>query len=148
MACPREPDRTSLSVRDSLLQRSLSDRTTRVIARTLGGVQCCLAGVGEGKDRLTFPARFLVGYALNQHVQWIRFATDDELQQNEQYWRPLEFQPRCIIHKHGSVANNGEPIGMFGEEVQVLEQAPVLKFYDKPLIDVMEVPTPPTPPPR
>ena len=103
---------------------------------------------GRRQRPIDFPVCFLVGYALNQHVQWIRFATDDELQQNEQYWRPLEFQPRCIIHKHGSVANNGEPIGMFGEEVQVLEQAPVLKFYDKPLIDVMEVPTPPTPPPR
>ena len=113
----------------------------------MAGVQCCLPGVGQGENRLTFPTHYLVRDALDR--EWIRFATDDERREGEnKWWRRLDFTPQCIVHMNQTVAHSDDPIGLVGLEVTVLAQEPEKpQCYDKPLIDVTEVPTPPTPPP-
>ena len=87
--------------------RADSDKSSRVFAYTVGGVQCCLAGVGEGDDLLTFPMNYLVGSALvSQH--WVRFATEAELSDDStRWWRPLEFQPTAVIFASGAIAAAG-----------------------------------------
>ena len=138
---------SSLSKRDLLLDQAQSDRSRRVIARTLGGVQCCLPGLGQGEERLTFPACYMVGDALNGG-EWIRLATDDELRDDDKWWRCLNFIPQCIVHEDGSPATIDQPIGIVGSEVWVLAQVrETPDCSEKPKSDLTHVPTPPTPPP-
>ena len=60
----------------------------------------------------------------------------------------MDFKPQCIVHMNHKVAHSDDPIGLVGLEVTVLAQVPEKpECYDKPLIGVTEVPTPPTPPP-
>ena len=50
----------------------------RVAVYTVGGTQIGFAGLGEGKERLTFPGHWSIGEAL-RNPQWARFSTDEEL---------------------------------------------------------------------
>ena len=50
----------------------------RVKVFTLEGVQIGLPGVGEGVNRLTFPAGYVIKQAMDAPI-WIRFATTDEI---------------------------------------------------------------------
>ena len=74
------------------LNSARRDRDTRVQAYTVAGVKCCLAGLGEGCNRLTFPACFEVRAALAAST-WVREATEAERAKGTRWWRPLEFVP-------------------------------------------------------
>ena len=63
------------------------------------------------------------GGALNGS-EWIRLATDDELRDDNKWWRRLGFKPQCIVHMNGSAATSDQPIGMVGLQVTVLAQVP------------------------
>ena len=101
--------------------RADSDKSSRVFAYTVGGVQCCLAGVGEGDDLLTFPMNYLVESALVS-PHWVRFATEAERSDDStRWWRPLEFQPTAVIFASGAIAAPEDAIGLEGLSVTVVQ---------------------------
>jgi len=103
--------------------------------------------VGEGEHRLTFPACFIVGDALAS-PHWVRVAQPGETNEKgeHKWWAHLEFQPQAIIHSTGALAMPDEPIGMFGDTVTVLEQAPAdPSVTELPRASLDEIHTPPTP---
>ena len=102
--------------------------THRVRVYTMNGTQIGLIGVGEGKNKLTFPAHYLVKKAL-KCKDWIREATANELEQDATWWRFLDFQPKALIHKEGSVAFELQPMGLLGSQMQALEQTPPLPAW-------------------
>ena len=117
------------------------DRETRVKAYTIAGRHVGLAGVGEGNQKLTFPAWYLVRDALAS-PHWITmdvpagFATPYE----------ITFQPRSIIFVNAKIAEPDDPIGLFGPVVTVWEQATESIFEDKePNVDLEAISTPPSP---
>ena len=62
------------------------------------------------------------------------------------WWAHLEFQPQAVIHSTGAWAMLDEPIGMFGDTVTVLEQAPAdPSVTELPEACLDEIHTPPTP---
>ena len=97
------------------------DTTSRVRAYTIDGVQCCLAGLGEKEQRLTFPMSYEVGAALMDKA-WVRFATEAEKALDGWFYRELEIQPKTLLHSNGAIANPEYFIGLMGTTVQVLAQ--------------------------
>lgn len=63
-------------------------------------------------------------------------------------WRPT-WQPAACIYKHAAItAGPYDPFGLFGEEIWLVPSATVashMRVEDKPLADVDDIPTPPTP---
>ena len=93
----------------------------RVKVFTLKGVQIGLLGVGEGENRLTFPAGYVIKQALEAPI-WIRFATTEEIAQTpagflEQWWQELEFRPQAFCHCDGTPALENQPIGLRGDTI-------------------------------
>ena len=97
------------------------DKTSRVRAYTIDGVQCCLAGLGEKEQRLTFPMSYEVGAALWSKV-WVRFATEAEQALDGKWYKELEIKPKTLLHSNGAIANPEDFIGLMGTTVQVLAQ--------------------------
>ena len=125
--------------------------TYRVKVFTLKGVQIGLLGVGEGVNRLTFPAGYVIKEAMDAAV-WIRFATDKEIAEETpagfqpRWWRELDFTPRAFVYSDGTTAFENQPIGLRGDTVHVLAQAvKQLPIKELPCIDVSGIETPPTP---
>ena len=119
-----------------------ADRDTRVQAYTVAGVKCCLAGLGERCNRLTFPASYEVRAALAAST-WVREATEAERAEDTRWWRPLEFVPRAIVHSNGALAIDDEPVGLEGTTIWVLAQAREEVIEEKPPnVDFAKVLTP------
>ena len=125
--------------------------TYRVRVYTMEGVQIGLPGVGEGMNRLTFPAGYVIKEAMDAAV-WIRFATDKEIAEETpagfqpRWWRELDFTPRAFVYSDGTTAFENQPIGLRGDTVHVLAQAvKQLPIKELPCIDVSGIETPPTP---
>ena len=132
--------------RYALIEEASCDRETKVVARTLAGVQCGLAGMGSRDTLLTFPRSFLVGDMLSSR-NWVRKATQTELAEDSRWWRPLEVQPAAVVHSNANIATEDEPVGMIGEEVLILAQLRDEVVLDVvPMGDLSGVCTPPTPP--
>ena len=125
--------------------------TYRVKVFTLKGVQIGLPGVGEGVNRLTFPAGYVIKEAMDAPI-WIRFATEKEIEEETPagfhgpWWREIDFKPRAFVHCDGTPAFENQPIGLRGDTITVLAQAiePV-PVEELPCIDVSGIETPPTP---
>ena len=93
----------------------------RVKVFTSKGIQIGLLGVGEGENRLTFPAGYVIKQALEAPI-WIRFATTEEIAQTpagflEQWWQELEFRPQAFCHCDGTPALENQPIGLRGDTI-------------------------------
>ena len=160
---PAEPQQPQLSFSAlSRLGAAAANRESRVRAYTLDGVQVGLADVGEGNQRLTFPACYLVGDALRAPAQhWVRFASAEEEAQTGRWYAPAGFQPAALLYENGVVAAPLWPIGLEGCKVSVLAQDLTLSeekpcadvnqdltlSEEKPCADVDEIKTPPTRPP-
>ena len=119
------------------------------------GIQIGFAGLGEGEERLTFPAFWDVKECLDCHsLQWVRFSTPQELQATPagfvpQWWQFLEDHliPRSLIYSNSSVAEPGQPLGLHGSEVTAVSTAAAHEQWeDKSCVSVEDIPTPPTPP--
>ena len=124
------------------LNSARRDRDTRVQAYTVAGVKCCLAGLGEGCNRLTFPASYEVRAALAAST-WVREATEAERAEDSRWWRFLEFVPRTIVHSNGALATDDEPVGLEGTTIEVLAQAREEVIEEKPPnVDLAKVSTP------
>ena len=147
-------DQTSLS-RQNVQRINSTRRTTdkRVKVYTIDGVQIGLAGLGEGDNRLTFPAHIDVEVLLTAPANhWIRAATAQEMREetpsgfSSTWWRALEtFQPRSFVYQNGTLAYPGHPIGLWGDVVTALPQEAKLMWEEKPCCDVDHIDTPPTP---
>ena len=122
----------------------------RVKVFTLEGVQIGLPGVGEGVNRLTFPAGYVIKQALDAPI-WIRFATIDEIAQTPagcqaQWWRELDMKPKAFCYCNGTPAFENQPIGLRGDTITALAQAAEQPLVQaKPCLDVSGIATPPTP---
>ena len=58
-----------LDLWNTLRDRAMSDRETRVEAFTIGGVRCGIPGTGERRsNRLTFPRNYLFGTRYAQGI--------------------------------------------------------------------------------
>ena len=123
----------------------------RVKVFTMEGVQIGLPGVGEGVNRLTFPAGYVIKEAMNAPI-WIRFATPGEMAQetpagfHAQWWREIDFKPKAFCHCNGTPAFENQPIGLYGDTITALAQAAKQPLVEElPCIDVSGIATPPTP---
>ena len=124
---------------------------SRVKVYAIKGIQIGIPGVEEkGGEKLTFPRRWRVDDAL-LCKQWLRFATPDELAETpagfaQQWWRPLEFQPKTLINVDGSVAHMEQLMGAVGDSLTALEQTQSYPEIQEPMCaDVDDISTPPTP---
>ena len=133
----------------------------RVKVYTLNGKQIGKPGIGEGEERLTFPASFLVGDALNE-TDWIRTADEcdlgknrsasfDKEEQAKTWWCFSEVQPLGLLHSGADdesyMAAPGDPMGLNGDHMTALETTVEIDFEEKPCCEVDDVPTPTTPSP-
>ena len=114
---------------------------------TAGGVRIGLAGVGEGVNRLTFPAGYLIGDALScPHAHWLQFATEeDKVREPQQWYSQAPFKPCSLVYQDGTVALEGQTMGEKGPTVLAMEQGVDQPILDVPCVDVSEAGTPPTP---
>ena len=92
-----------------------SDHDRRVTARTIAGDHVCPAGVGEGANRGTIPARLLASEVL--HMQhWIIVLPNDG-------WQPLGWTPACLVHSlDGGICEHDQCVGLYGDAITVLAQ--------------------------
>ena len=125
--------------------------TYRVKVFTLKGVQIGLPRVGEGVNRLTFPAGYVIKEAMDAPI-WIRFATEKEIEEETPagfhgpWWREIDFKPRAFCYCDGTLAFENQPIGLRGDTITALVQAaeqPLVQAL--PCIDVSGIATPPIP---
>ena len=135
-----------LQMRLERIRASQSPNATRVVARTLAGTSCILPGLNRFDGDMTMTARFPIEDMLGGRA-WIRLATEEETRESGNWWHPLQFVPRSIIHSNGIVAGYGDTLGMYGVEVTVLQQAREEEFTTVDEMDWEDVSTPPTPPP-
>ena len=101
-----------------------TSRARRVFAYTTAGEKVGLAGFEQ--DDLGFPAPFGVGAALRA-PHWVREATageiaasDYERRVGDNFYKPLGWQPKAIVHANGQPAFESEEIGLFGHIVSVI----------------------------
>ena len=137
--------RADLRDKELFERLSLDPDAPRVTAHTINGVPCILAGLNRHEGDLTMPSSFRVHDVLNK--AWIRGASKEEKDQDGKWYRLLEFQPGAVIHSNGAVAGPYDTLGLLGDHITVLQQAPVVTFEAAPCADVDDVATPPTPPP-
>ena len=141
---------TPASTSQGLRYLSRSARS-RVKVYTLEGVQIGLPGVGEGVNRLTFPAGYVIKDAMDAPI-WIRFATEKEIEEetpagfNARWWREIDFKPRAFCYCDGTLAFENQPIGLCGPTITALAQTVEPELVQEiPCIDVSGIETPPTP---
>jgi hypothetical protein len=118
-----------------------NDRTTRITVYDISGTQIGLSGVGEHEQRLTFPACYMVGQAL-EASNWIRFASIEEQAQILTWWTFAQTRPACIVYANGVVAPHDMPIGFDAEYVTALAQEPQIFYEDIPSGSLDDVHTP------
>ncbi len=102
--------------------------------------------MGEGTHRHTFWSGFLVKDALDS-PHWVRKCNPGDVGPRiAGEWRTLEFQPKAILHSNHTVALPEDPMGMYGDVVQVIAQeAAVMETTTATVPDVSDIPTPTTP---
>ena len=127
-------------------------RKCRVKIFTLVGTQVGIIGLGEnlpcGDERLTFPAHMVVEDILEyEHHNWIRRATEEELINDPTWYRPAPFRPACLVFEDASYAQRFQCIGLKGDTVTAIETcvASTAMDVEKPLLDLDNISTPPTP---
>ena len=116
----------------------------RVESYTIDDVPCILAGLNRHDGDFTMPPHYRDEDVL--HRTWIREATQEEKLQHGKWYHVLNFQPAAVIHSNGTVAGRHDTLGLVGNRITVLAQAPVETLEEAPCADVDDVPTPPTPP--
>ena len=114
----------------------------RIRAYNMNGERIGVAGVGEGNERLTFPAELRVGAVLGFH-HWIKAAPSD----SEKWYVVMgDWQPTAVIFKDGRLAVPDDPIGKEGEEVTIVDtDLSHLVVEDKQMPSLEGIRTPRTP---
>lgn len=115
--------------------------TTRVKVYDLSGTQIGLPGMGEDKQRLTFPAKFRVQAALSSGP-WVQFATAEEEKVMGNWWAIAKTQPASIIFASGDIASSDLPIGFETGQVTALSQAAQVNLFEQPSGSLDDVQTP------
>ena len=128
-----------------LFWQSLLPDAPRVTGHTISGVPCILAGLNRHDGDLTMPSHFKVADVLDR--DWIRMATKEEKAQHGKWYHLLNFKPAAVIYSNGILAGPWDTLGLYGQHITVLAQAPVATFKQVPCADLDDVPTPHTPSP-
>ena len=89
----------------------------RIRAYNINGERIGVAGVGEGNQRLTFPAKLRVGTVLGFY-HWIKVAPPGS---QKWYVEMEDWRPKAVIFKDGRLAVPDDPIGKEGEEVTIVD---------------------------
>lgn len=132
------------------LSRTFHRDLPRVRIFNTAGVQIGLSGLGEGENRLTFPAWWKVKEILAApQAHWIRHATPDEIDEDpkKSWWREYGKEVNVLVHKDRSIADHNHVVGLIGNEVTALATVVDNSCYkEKPCMDLSGISTPPTPP--
>ena len=114
----------------------------RIRAYNINGERIGVAGVGEGNQRLTFPAELRVGAVLGFH-HWIKAAPSE----SEKWYVVMgNWRPTAVIFKDGRLAVPDDPIGKEGEEVTIVDtDLSHLVVEDKEMPSLEGIRTPRTP---
>ena len=89
----------------------------RIRAYNINGEMIGVAGVGEGDQRLTFPAKLRVGTVLGFY-HWIKAAPPGS---QKWYVEMGNWRPKAVIFKDGRMAIPDDPIGREGETVTIVD---------------------------
>ena len=111
-------------------------------AYNVNGERIGVAGVGEGDQRLTFPAKLRVEQVLGFH-QWIKAS-----QPGAEKWYVVmgDWRPKAIVFEDGRLAAPDDPIGMGGRTVTVIDTEVTREAgEDRETPSLAGVRTPPTP---
>ena len=109
----------------------------RVRAYTVEGLHVGPRDIGEGDERLTFPAKLLVRDALGMG-DWVRFASEEEQNLCGEWWASAGFRPVAIVWPDGNIADMWAPIGLCGNRVTVLAKRPQPVYEEVGCDDVGE----------
>ena len=108
--------RAALNKRDSEWSRAAHSER-RIRAYNLNGERIGVAGVGEGDNRLTFPAKLKVETILG-FDHWIKLAPPG----SEKWYTPMDnWCPRAVIFEDDRMAIPEDPIGMKGDTVTIID---------------------------
>ena len=89
----------------------------RIRAYNINGERIGVAGVGEGDQRLTFPAKLRVETVLGFN-HWIKEAPAGS---QKWYVQMGDWRPKTVIFEDGRMAVPEDPIGMKGETVTTVD---------------------------
>ena len=89
----------------------------RIRAHNINGERIGVAGVGEGDQRLTFPAKLRVETVLGFN-HWIKEAPPGS---QKWYVQMGDWRPKAVIFEDGRMAVPEDPIGMKGETVTIVD---------------------------
>ena len=89
----------------------------RIRAYNINGERIGVAGVGEGDQRLTFPAKLRVETVLSFN-HWIKAAPPGS---QKWYVEMGHWRPKAVIFKDGRMAIPDDPIGREGETVTIVD---------------------------
>ena len=89
----------------------------RIRAYNINGERIGVAGVGEGDQRLTFPAKLRVETVLGFN-HWIKEAPPGS---QKWYVQMGDWRPKAVIFEDGRMAVPWDPIGMKGETVTIVD---------------------------
>ena len=125
-------EKTYVMRRQDLLDRQVFDAISldrhakrRVESYTLAGVPCIIAGLNRHAGDFTMPSHWRVRDLFDPKHAWIRQATEEEKAQHGKWYHVLNFKPAAVIHSNGTVAGRHDTLGLVGNRITVLAQAPV-----------------------
>ena len=114
----------------------------RIRAYNINGERIGVAGVGEGNQRLTFPAKLRVGTVLGFY-HWIKAAPSGS---QKWYVEMEDWRPKAVIFKDGRLAIPDDPIGKEGETVTIVDTVLThLVVEDREMPSLEGIRTPRTP---
>ena len=89
----------------------------RIKAHNLSGERIGVAGVGEGDQRLTCPAKLITETVLGL-CHWIKEATPGAPK-----WYEIlgDWKPAAIVLTNGRLANPDDPVGVHGDTITIIE---------------------------
>ena len=122
--------------------RKAQSSKMRIWAYNVNGERIGVAGVGEGDQRLTFPAKLRVEQVLGFH-HWIKAS-----QPGAEKWYVVmgDWRPKAIVFEDGRLAAPDDPIGMGGSYVTIIAtEVAVAAGEDREMPSLAGVRTPPTP---
>ena len=135
------PTRAALRHRD-LKWHVAENSEMRIRAYNVNGERIGVAGVGEGEDRFTFPAKLRLQTILG-FDHWIKQAQPGAAK----WYLPMgDWRPRAIILENGTIASPDDPIAIGGGTVTIINtEMDTTMGEDTKMPSLAEVKTPQTP---
>jgi len=135
--------RSALLSRDRELWAARTSNA-RIMAYSMDGSRVGAAWVGEGDQRLTFPAKLTAETVLGFR-NWIKEAPEG----SPKWYEDLgDWQPTAIIFTNGTIGNHEDPVGLHGDTIWLVDTAinqSERQCVEMQVMDLSEVRTPETP---